>query len=140
MAATATLTATMNMALGAGHDYSLGVLLDRAGNDRYEAPNLSLGGGNADGVGILVDGGGDDSYRSQGITLGYASVATPADAPTVRHGSLTLGVFLDLGGTDSYLDPAGVPHPFAGDGKAWRQAERAGKPAFSNERGVGVDR
>ena len=126
--------ATMNMAQGAGHDYSTGVLLDRAGNDTYDAPNLSLGGGNADGVGILVDGGGDDSYRAQGITLGFASVATPAEAPTLRHTSLTLGVFLDLGGKDSY------PAPWAGDGRTWTQAGRQGKGSASNERGVGRDR
>ncbi len=129
-----TYLATMNMAQGAGHDYSTGVLLDRAGNDSYTAPNLSLGGGNADGVGILVDAGGDDVYRSQGITLGFASVATPADAPTLRHGSLTLGVFLDLGGRDAY------PAEFAGDGRTWTQAGRQGKAPSSNERGVGRDR
>jgi hypothetical protein len=132
--------ATRNMAQGAGHDYSLGVLLDRAGNDRYRAPNLSLGGGNADGVGVLIDGGGDDRYESQGVTLGYASVATPADAPTIRHGSLTLGVFLDLGGKDEYVGPGEKPWPFAGDGRTWRQHERAGKDPVSNERGVGADR
>ncbi|MCK6481898.1 MAG: hypothetical protein L6R43_17655, partial [Planctomycetes bacterium] len=132
--------ASMNMAQGAGHDYSLGVLLDRGGNDLYEAPNLSLGGGNADGVGILLDAGGDDSYTSRGITLGHASVATPAEAPTVRHASLTLGVFLDLGGgRDSYLEGPGKPHPFAGDGRIWTRGERVPGPAGSNERGVGGD-
>jgi len=131
--------ATMNMAQGAGHDYAVGVLLDRRGNDRYDAPNLSLGSGNANGVGLLVDAGGDDSYRSIGLTLGGASVATPADAPSLRHGSLTLGVFLDLGGTDTYLDREGRPHPFAGDGRAWTWAGRSGATPFANERGAGVD-
>jgi len=116
------------------------VLIDRGGRDVYSAPNLSLGAGNANGIGLFVDAGGDDSYRSKGVTLGMASVATPADAPTVRHGSLTLGVFLDLGGKDSYLDGDGRPFAFAADGLLWRQAERAGKPAFSNERGVGIDK
>jgi hypothetical protein len=131
--------ATLNMAQGAGHDFSLGVLLDRAGNDTYRAPNLSLGGGNSDGMGICIDGGGDDAYDSRGITLGFAAVEAPPSAPTVRHGALTLGVFLDLGGKDSYAGD-GKPWPFAGDGLLWRQAEREGKAPFSNVRGVGLDR
>jgi len=134
-------TATMNMAQGAGHDYSLGVLLDRGGNDVYRAPNLSLGGGNADGVGILIDASGDDIYESRGITLGHSSVATPAEAPTVRHASLTLGVFLGLGGgKDAYLEPPETPQSFAGDDRTWTREERTGKAPVSNERGVGVDR
>ncbi len=133
-------TATLNMAQGAGHDYSLGVLLDHAGNDRHRAPNLSLGGGNSNGVGIFVDGGGDDVYQSAGTTLGLASMEAGPEVPTLRHGSLTFGAFLDLGGTDSYLLPDGSPQPFAGRGRTWTQAERAGKPPFSNLRGVGADR
>lgn len=134
-------TATLNMAQGAGHDYSLGVLLDRGGDDVHHAPNLSLGAGNANGVGILVADGGDDTYVSRGLTLGHSSVATPADAPTLRHGSLTLGLFLDLGGRDRYLQagPAGEPWPFAGDGRTWTRGERAGRPSRSDERGVGRD-
>ncbi|HEU4395121.1 MAG TPA: hypothetical protein VFS92_06115, partial [Planctomycetota bacterium] len=134
-----TYTATLNMAQGAGHDYAVGVLLDRRGNDRYDAPNLSLGSGNADGVGLFVDAGGDDAYRSLGLTLGGASVATPADAPSLRHGSLTLGIFLDLGGTDTYLDREGKPQPFAGEGLLWTWSGRAGAVPFSNERGAGLD-
>jgi hypothetical protein len=132
--------ATMNMAQGAGHDFSLGVLLDRAGNDEYTAPNLSLGGGNSNGMGVLIDGGGNDVYRSRGTTLGLASMEAGPGVPTIRHGALTLGVFLDLGGADVYLDADGKPQPFAGDGRLWRQAEREGKPAYSNTRGVGLDR
>ncbi len=136
-----TYTATMNMAQGAGHDYSLGVLLDRGGNDVYRAPNLSLGGGNADGVGILIDAGGDDVYQSRGITLGHASVATPVEAATVRHASLTLGVFLDLGGgRDAWFEPPETVQPFAGNGRTWTREERTGAAPVSNERGVGADR
>jgi len=34
--------ASMNMAIGAGHDFTVGMLIDEAGDDRYDAPNLSL--------------------------------------------------------------------------------------------------
>lgn len=91
--------ATMNMAQGAGHDFSVGYLIDRSGNDSYQAPNLSLGAGNANGIGWFVDLAGDDNYVSSGWTLGKG-----ADAPkgSLRERCLCLGVFMDLGGTNSY--------------------------------------
>jgi hypothetical protein len=94
--------ATMNMAQGAGHDFSIGFLLDDAGNDAHAAPNLSLGGGNANGIGIFIDRGGNDTYASRGTTLGKANAA----AGVIRSIALCLGVFLDLGGDDTYPDEA----------------------------------
>lgn len=91
--------APMNMAHGAGHDFSVGILIDFQGNDSYLAPNLSLGAGNANGIGWLCELGGDDRYVSKGLTLGKA-----AEAPVsgLRSRALTLGLFMDLGGKDSY--------------------------------------
>ncbi len=99
-----TYTAYMNMAQGAGHDFSVGFLTDRAGNDRHTAPNLSLGGGNANGLGFLWDRSGDDAYTvGPSITLGRAS----APGGGIRERNLTLGLFLDTGGKDTY--PNGAP-------------------------------
>jgi hypothetical protein len=92
-------TATMNMAQGAGHDFGAGYLLDLSGNDTYVAPNLSLGGGNANGIGLLLDVLGDDNYTSSGITLGQSG---DAPAGSLRTRALTLGVFCDLAGKDTY--------------------------------------
>ncbi len=99
-----TYTSLMNMAQGAGHDFAVGCLIDRGGADQYKAPNLSLGAGNANGIGIFVDFSGNDKYESQGITLGKA-----AEAPkgSLRSRCLCLGVFMDLGGDDTY--PASTP-------------------------------
>lgn len=96
--------ALMNMAQGAGHDFGYGVLIDWGGADKHQAPNLSLGAGNANGIGIFVDVAGHDEYASVGTTLGKA-----AEAPkgTLRERGLCLGVFLDLGGDDTY--PESVP-------------------------------
>jgi len=91
--------ALMNMALGAGHDFSIGMLVDRDGADVYKAPSLSLGAGNANGIGVFVDCAGDDSYEASGITLGSAAEAQKA---SLRERALCLGVFLDLGGNDTY--------------------------------------
>lgn len=96
-------TAGMNMAQGAGHDFGTGVLVDRAGNDRYQAPNLSLGSGNANGIGWLLEFGGDDAYAASGLTLGAASREADGSLRAIR---LTLGVFMDLAGSDTY--PQGV--------------------------------
>ena len=93
--------AGMNMAQGAGHDFSIGFLLDREGNDQHQAPNLSLGAGNANGIGVFVDMVGDDNYVSSGVTVGTAAEAQKS---SLRERALCLGVFMDLGGTDSYSE------------------------------------
>ncbi len=99
LAGTDTYIAEMNMALGAGHDFSVGMMLDRAGNDTYAAPNLSLGAGNANGIGVFADLFGNDKYTTTGLTLGKASEATKG---SIRERGLCLGLFLDLDGTDTY--------------------------------------
>ena len=53
--------APMNMAMGAGHDFGFGMLIERAGNDKYRGPNLSLGAGNANGIGFFL-GDNDSEY------------------------------------------------------------------------------
>jgi hypothetical protein len=94
----------MNMAQGAGHDFSVGILVDRSGDDKYAAPNLSLGAGNANGIGWFAELSGDDEYVTTGITLGKGAEA-PKDS--LRTRGLSLGVFMDLEGRDSY--PIGTP-------------------------------
>jgi hypothetical protein len=94
-----TYTALLNMAQGAGHDFGSGYLLDLGGNDTHVAPNVSLGAGNANGIGFLLQLSGDDSYEARGIAMGAAEAAQPG---TLRERALTLGVFLDFGGNDSY--------------------------------------
>ncbi len=127
-----TIEATMNMAQGAGHDFSSGFLFNAAGNDIYKAPNLSLGAGNANGAGYFWEVSGADTYQSSGTTLGSASHASELKEANFRHSSRTIGVFLDQGGTDTY--PAGVPD--VGNNKAWRHSGSAGP---RREVGAGLD-
>ncbi len=135
-----TFLATHNMAQGAGHDFSVGMLLDGAGDDRHSAPNLSLGAGNMNGVGVFADGGGDDVYEAKGTTLGLSRCREAGpEVPTLRHGALTLGVFLDLGGGGDLYRVHG-DGAFAVDGGTWTQEEREPAGRFADERGVGVDR
>lgn len=126
--------ATMNMAQGAGHDFSVGFLIDRAGNDRYEAPNLSLGGGNANGMGFFWDRAGDDTYSVRpSTTLGRSSIEA-SGRNSVRERNLTLGLFLDTGGSDTY--PADIKGP--ANNALWTMAN-ASPPPLLSIRGAGLD-
>ncbi len=126
-----TYKATMNMAQGAGHDFGIGFLLDRGGNDRYEAPNLSLGGGNANGIGLFWDASGDDTYVvAPSVTLGSGTKDATVKG-TLRERAITLGLFLDTGGRDTY--PAAIPG--ARDNARWSMQD-APLPAI---RGAGLD-
>jgi hypothetical protein len=133
-------TGKMNMCGGAGHDFSLGWLEDRAGNDAYDMPNLSLGGGNANGIGVFWDCAGDDSYLTSGVTLGQASVA---GSGSVRDFIMCLGLFVDGGGNDTYLErqPEGKPpvaFTFCGNAWAWERLG-ASAPPVPGEHGCGID-
>jgi len=126
--------ADMNMAIGAGHDFSLGFLLERAGNDTYSAPNLSLGGGNASGIGVFWDFAGDDTYAATGgTTLGRGNNGRRGG---LRDHMRVIGVFIDTGGADTY--PAG--YDFAGNNRMWTQeGANTEDPLPLAELGVGVD-
>jgi hypothetical protein len=126
--------ADMNMAQGAGHDFSLGFLVERAGNDTYDAPNLSLGGGNANGIGVFWDFAGDDTYNvSAATTFGRDNNGPRGGLRDFIRG---LGLFIDTGGNDTY--PAA--YPFAGNNKMWTQrGTDESNPLPLTELGAGVD-
>jgi hypothetical protein len=90
-----------NTSIGVGHDFSVGWHLDLGGNDSYRAPNLSLGSGNDNGIGVMINLGGDDSYEASGVTLGAAPLAA-ASVGGARASVITLGVFVDAEGKDTY--------------------------------------
>lgn len=75
---------------GLGHDYGIGMLLDRSGNDQYSSASARPGSGNAAGLGILLDASGDDRYASMPAFGGDAA-----------------GLFADLGGEDVYGSASG---------------------------------
>lgn len=90
------------MVLGAGNDLSVGVFVDEGGDDEYSVGQLSLGVANANSTGIFVDGAGNDRYAVASTTcraLGAASMPAWGNA---RETLPSLGLFMDLGGVDSY--------------------------------------
>lgn len=91
---------------GNGHDWSVGVFVDKKGNDQY-----SIEGGNGLGltnsVGIFVDCQGDDKYENKSTSnYGYANAARETAG---------LGLFLDAGGKDAYPDSTKA------ENKTWQQ-------------------
>ncbi len=121
-------------ATGQGHDFSVGVLVDAAGNDHYVAPGLGLGGGNDNGIGYFIDAAGDDRYDvPDGTTFGQANIG---DRGAPFESAMCLGIFVDAGGADTY---PGVPaESLVGDGRTWSIDAR--KPGHKpGEHGAGLD-
>jgi hypothetical protein len=132
-----------NTSIGVGHDFSLGWLVDRAGDDIVHAPNLSLGSGNAAGFGFFVDLAGNDTYTATSdFSFGDASIESPGDTLRAMPPG-TIGLFVDRGGTDSYTRPTMTPiaenttwtqelHPMMGE-------HGAGADAATGTVGLGLD-
>ncbi len=129
-------SARENMTGGAGHDFSLGILIALGdGGDVYGVPNLALGAGNANGAGIFADEGGDDTYDAASVlTLGNAALESLTDMG--RLSRPTAGVFIDRGGADTYRQGASVMTVVPGNDRAWTQRVH---PDATSERGFGVD-
>ena len=73
----------------------IGVLIDQAGDDYYEAGTFSQGGGYYFGWGILADKGGNDKYLGTRYSQGFAA-----------HSAI--GYFMDESGNDQYKTLCGV--------------------------------
>jgi hypothetical protein len=128
--------------IGVGHDFSIGWLVDRGGDDVVHAPGLSLGSGNAAGYGFYVDLDGADTYAATSdFSFGNASIETPGDS--LRAAAGTIGLFVDRGGTDSYMRPTIAP---VAENATWTQEQHpgmgehgAGADAASGTVGLGLD-
>ncbi len=94
------------MMLGAGHDYSSGVLIDESGNDTLVVPGLALGASNCQGRGVYVDNDGSDTYLvSSNYSTGLGNHSGECEARADYTGSNAL--FMDSGGdTDTYTWPS----------------------------------
>jgi hypothetical protein len=110
-----------------GHDFAVALHVDVAGNDEYDVPEGDgLGFSINRSVAVLIDSGGDDRYRGKaGNRPGFARFderfARWDDTHTYFTEASALGLFLDVGGRDSYeageardestwLDPADSPN------------------------------
>ena len=88
--------------LGSANDLSVGVFVDEGGDDEYTVGHLSLGAAHANSTGIFVDGAGNDRYTVMSPTCGALGAAHQHEWGNPRETLPNLGLFIDLGGVDSY--------------------------------------
>lgn len=93
---------THEMVLGTGNDLSVGVFVDEGGDDEYTVGELSLGAAHANGTGIFVDGAGNDRYIIMSPACRALGAAYMHQWGNPRETLPNLGLFIDLGGVDSY--------------------------------------
>jgi hypothetical protein len=133
---------TAGAAYGFGWDVVNAFLIDRGqGSDRYEARTISFGVAEVRSHAFFLDEGGDDTYV---VERGRRNLGDVDERPTYSEPSRTatfafhlgqIGVFLDLDGTDTYLERAGDAAPEAanayGDDRTWQHRPRAGPGGFN---------
>ncbi len=129
---------TQNWGPAFGHDFTASILLDIAGNDRYECGGGGVGHSINRSVVLCLDGGGDDRYEfsADDAHPGRATFEPrflDRRATSVYWTEATsVGLFLDVGGRDAY--PAGF-----GDDMIHTDAADSDN-ARSRNRGIYVDR
>ena len=120
------LVETSGAGIAFGWDLVNALLLDVKGNDSYEAKIISMGSAEVRSNAFLIDLGGDDHYRFgvKGTPIGLGGVDLRKEYGTVRffapyNGLVSqVGLFLDLGGKDTYsrIKPKGAQFPKRGNG------------------------
>lgn len=93
---------THEVALGSANDLSVGVFVDEGGDDAYTVGQLSLGVAHANSTGIFVDAAGNDRYTVMSPACRALGAAYLHEWGNAREALPSLGLFLDLGGVDSY--------------------------------------
>lgn len=127
--------ATHSQSLGAAHDFSVGFFLDEGGDDRYHAGALGLGAANDNGIAFFVDAAGDDAYGvDEGGCLAFGA-ARIGEWGTLRDDLPNLGLFMDLGGDDSYPSHCAQVRNDA----AWAAPRRWPSRGLRGESGAGID-
>jgi len=123
-----------HVGLGSGHDFSVGVFINEAGDEIYGVPNLSAGASNCNGIGLFVDNGGNDLYRSDsdyGSGMGNVS----EECKDTRSASRSIGIMIDAGGADVYEYPKSV-FPTPANNAKWGHSRNG----LASEYGFGIDK
>ena len=92
------------MQMGAGHDFSTGILVNEAGDDQYLFGGLAMGASNCNGIGLVVDVVGDDLYSSPS-DYGWGMGNHSGECIGTRPDSRSMGIMIDAGGSDTYDAP-----------------------------------
>lgn len=105
--------------MGFGHDFTVAILFDRTGNDTYRFGWEGIGDAINTSQAFFVDGGGEDTYvldagrNGLGMTNFNPSNWPPRVEANYQANATQIGLFLDLGGADRYLErgPGGEESP-----------------------------
>lgn len=124
-----------SISLGAAHDFSVGVFVDEGGDDRYELGDLGLGAAHDNSTALFVDARGDDRYQVNASACRALGTAQMSEWGSLRESFLNLGLFMDLGGTDSY--PAHCK--LARNNADWAAARSWPLLKLRSEAGAGMD-
>lgn len=127
--------ASHSTSIGAAHDRSLAFFIDEGGNDRYRLGGLGIGAAHDNGTAVFVDGAGDDEYGLGGAACDAFGAARMSLWGTIREDQPNVGLFFDLGGSDSY--PAKCRA--ARDDARWRWVREYPDLGLRSESGAGVD-
>jgi len=100
------------MMIGAGHDFSVGVYVNEAGDESYVYAGLAGGASNCQGIGLFVENDGTDDYQiSSTYSTGLGNHSGECDSPP-RTNVDSIGLFIDSGGDpDVYGWPDADDHP-----------------------------
>jgi hypothetical protein len=114
---------TLSIALG--HDFTVALLVDLGGDDRYEIKKDGLAYSINRSVAMLIDVGGNDTYVGKedarpGLAKNDEKFRSRGGVSTYFADSTSVGLFLDVGGEDAYtparennttwLDPPDSPN------------------------------
>jgi len=120
----------INVHTGSGHDFSVGLYVNEAGDDVVRLAGLAGGASNCQGVGIAVDNDGRDVWEAlQERAIGLGNQSTECNDP-VRTRAPSVGLFLDSGGdADEYTFPESE-HPRPADDAAFGWAMHGADDEF----------
>lgn len=134
--------------MGFGHDFTVGILFDRAGDDLYRFGWEGIGDAINTSQAFFIDGGGADTYvldagkNGRGMTGFNPENWPPALEANYQAEATQIGLFLDLGGTDRYLDrdPASGKESSSATLRDDLALQRPADPAAGDGRHFGIFR
>jgi hypothetical protein len=146
-----TLYETGGAGLAFGWDFADVLLIDKGGNDSYEARGNSIGRADIRSNALLIDIGGDDRYvyPAGAGGLGFGAFQEGYRKPSYSYGPYnfyanSFGLLLDIGGRDQYLDlktdtNQTTPSKVYGDNQTWQQPAPGSENYGYKNFGIGMD-
>ncbi|MBI3271508.1 MAG: hypothetical protein HYZ53_21135 [Planctomycetes bacterium] len=128
---------TGSHSLAFGHDFTVALLVDAAGNDLYEVKTIGIAYSINRSVAMLLDLGGDDVYHMgtgnrPGTALFDEKMRDRTGGSTYFADATSVALFLDVGGRDTYV-------PERSNDAVWLDEPGSPNPAVRNW-SLGVDR